>query len=81
MEKKYFVIFDYNNFTNAKIRQQMLVNEYDLNEKIKEEIKTLAIKKELKAEQGKIAKLQTYDLCLFISQSFSVNDRSQSYFN
>ena len=34
----------------------------------KEEIKTLAIKAELKSEQGKIVKLQIYDLSLFIGQ-------------
>ena len=39
----------------------MMKNEYDLNEKIKEEIKTLATKPELKAEQDRVAKLQTYD--------------------
>ena len=45
-----------------------------MNKKIKtlatkEEIKTLAIKAVLKAEQGKIVKLKTYDLSLFIGQS------------
>ena len=50
--------------------QKNLVHEADLNEKIKklatkEEIKTLVKKPELKAEQGKIVKLQTYDLSFF----------------
>ena len=65
---KYFTTSDYNKFTSnthdAKITEKKLVNEYDLNEKIKtlttkEEIKTLATKAELKAEQDKIVKLQT----------------------
>ena len=67
MGNKYFTS-DYNkcpsNTLDAKITQKKLVNEYDLNEKIKtlatkEEIKTLATKRELKAEQDKGAKLQT----------------------
>ena len=70
MEKKYFTTSDYNQFTSntldAKITKKKLVNESDLNEKIKtlgtkEEIKTSATKAELKAEQDKIIKLQTYD--------------------
>ena len=48
IEKKYFTISDYNNFTSntldAKITQKKLVNESDLNGKIKEEIKTKATK-------------------------------------
>ena len=45
-----------------------------MNEEIKtwvtkEEMGTLTTKAELKAEQGKIVKLQTYDWSLFISQS------------
>ena len=44
IENKYFTISDYNNFTSnaldAKITQKKLVNESDLNGKIKEEIKT-----------------------------------------
>ena len=60
------------------------VHESDLNEKIKtlatrEEIKKLATKTELEAEQDKIMKLQTYDLSLFIGQSYFVNDRAQLY--
>ena len=55
-----------------------------MNEKIKtlatkEEIKILATKTELKAEQEKSAKLQIYELSLFISQSYFVNNRAQLY--
>ena len=75
MGNKYFTTSDYDKFTSntldAKITQKKLVNESDLNEKIKtlatkEEIKTLATKGELKAEQDKIVKLQKYDLSIFI---------------
>ena len=76
MENKYFT--DYNKFTSntldAKIIQKKFINEFYLNEKIetlatKEEITKLATKTELKANQGKIIKFQTYDLSLFIGQS------------
>ena len=86
MEKQYFTTPDYNKFTSitadAKITQKRLVNESDLNEKIKtlatiEEIKTLARKAELKAEQDKIVKDQPYDLSLFIVQSYFFNDGAQ----
>ena len=75
---KNFTTSDDNKFTNnildAKITAKKVVNESGLNEKIKilatkEEIKRLATKAELRAEQGKIVKLQTYDLSLFIGQS------------
>ena len=45
----------------------------------KEEIKALATKAELKAQQDEIVKLQTYDLSLFISQTYLVNDGAQLY--
>ena len=45
----------------------------------KEEIKTLAINAELKAEQDRIVNLETYDLNLFIDQSYFNNDGSQNY--
>ena len=53
-----------------------------MNKKIKnlarkEEIKTT--KTELKTQQYKIVKLQTYDLSLFISQTYFVNDGAQLY--
>ena len=71
--EKYFTLSDYNKYrSNAldpKIAQKKLIDEYDLDRKIKEEIKTLAIKPELKADKDKIVKLQTYDLSLFIDQS------------
>ena len=41
--------------------------------------KTLKRKAELKAEQDKIIKLQTYDLSPFIGQSYFVNDRAELY--
>ena len=48
IENKDFTISDYNNFTSntldAKITQKKLVNESDLNGKIKEEIKTKVTK-------------------------------------
>ena len=75
---KNFTTSDYNKFTNnildAKITTKKVVNESGLNEKIKilatkEEIKRLVTKAELRAEQAKIVKLQTYDLSLFIGQS------------
>ena len=47
--------------------------------KTKEEIKPLATKAELKAEQDKIVKLQTYDSSLFIGQSYFSNDGAQLY--
>ena len=37
----------------------------------------LATKAELKAEQDKRVKLQTYDLSLFIGQSYFVSDGAQ----
>ena len=88
MENKRFTTSDYNKFTSntldAKITQKILVNESYLNEKIKtlatkEEIKTLAPKAELKVEEDKIVKLQTYDLSLFIGQSYFNNDATQLY--
>ena len=66
IKDKYFTTFDYNKFTtnilDAKITAKKLVNQSGLNEKIKtleakEEIKKIATKAELKAEQDKIVKL------------------------
>ena len=79
MMQKYFTTSDYNRFTNnildTKITQKKLVIESDLNKKIKtlatkDDIKTLATKTELNAEQDKIVKLLTYDLIIFIGQSY-----------
>ena len=56
-----------------------MVNESDLHDKIKEKIKTLATKAELKAEQNKIVKLQIFDSSLFIGQSYFSNDTAQLY--
>ena len=88
MENEYLTTSDYNKFTSntldTKTTQKNLVNEYDLNEKIKtlatkEEIKTLAAKGELHPEQDKIVKLQTYNLSLFICQSYFNNNDAQLY--
>ena len=42
-------------------------------------MKTLATKAELKAKQDKIVKFQTYDLSLFIGQSYFFNDGAQNF--
>ena len=87
-ESNYFTTTDYNNFASntldAKITQKKLVNESDIDEKIKtlaskEETKALVTKAELKAEQDKIVKLQTYDLSPFIGQSYFNIDESLNY--
>ena len=44
-----------------------------------ETIKNLATKVELKAEQDKTMKLQTYHSSLFIVQSYFINDESQNF--
>ena len=78
IKNNYLTTADYNKFTSnilhKKITSEKVVNESILNEEIKtwvtkEEMGTLTTKAELKAEQGKIVKLQTYDWSLFISQS------------
>ena len=61
------------NTLDVKITQKNLVNKYDLNDNIKtlatkQEIETLAAKAELKAEQDKIANLQTYDLSFLFAK-------------
>ena len=56
-----------------------MVNESNLNDKIKEKTKTLATKAELKTEQDKIVKLQIYDSSLFISKSYFNNDTALLY--
>ena len=60
----------------------MLVNVSGLNKKIgtvttKEEIKTLVLKAELKAEQDKIVKRQIFNPHLFIGQSYFDNNGAQ----
>ena len=62
--------------------QKKLVNESDTsgfisNSDLDNKIKVLATKAELKAEQDKIAKLQPYDLSLFMG--YFVNDGTQNY--
>ena len=73
IKNKYFTTSDYNKFTNnilcSKITSKKLVNEPSQNEKIKlptkEKMNKLATKAELKAEQDKRVKLQTYDFKSF----------------
>ena len=86
IKNKYFTISDYNKFTknilDAKITVKKLVNESGLNGKIKtlatkKDIKKSATKAKLKAEQDKVVKLQTYDLSLFIDQSYFINGGAQ----
>ena len=87
--KKQIIPSDYNKFMNetldVKIKNKKLVNESDisefiqkshLNEKLK---KKMATKRELKAEQDKIVKLQTCGLSLFIDPSYFITDRAQNY--
>ena len=84
--KKVFTTSDYYKFTNdildAKITAKKLINESGLNELIKtlaskKEIKTLARKAELKAEEDKIAKLQTYHLSfLLVKVTFSMMEHN-----
>ena len=83
LRNKYFTTSHYNKFTNnildRKITGKKLVNEFGLNEKIKtlatkKGIKKLATKTESKAEQDEIVKLEKHDSCLFIGQSYFVND-------
>ena len=80
---KYFTTSHYNKFTNnildRKITGKKLVNEFGLNEKMKtlatkKGIKKLATKTESKAEQDEIVKFKKHDSCLFIGQSYFVND-------
>ena len=85
--KKYFTNSDYSRFKNdiinAKIKQKKLsksdtfkfVNNSDLDN----EVASLAIKVELKAQQDKIGRLQAFDSSLFIGQSYFDKDGSQSF--
>ena len=55
-----------------------------MNERIKTlatiaKIKKSAMKAELKAEEDKIIKIQTFDLSLFIGQSYFRNDETLLY--
>ena len=68
-----------NNILDAKITAKKLVNKSGLNEKIntlakREEIKLLATKAELKAEQNKIVKPETYELLVKVTLSMMEND-------
>ena len=68
-----------NNILDAKITAKKLVNKSGLNEKIntlakREEIKLLATKAELKAEQNKIVKPETYELLVKVTLSMMEHD-------
>ena len=93
-KNKYFTTSAYSKFTNnifdGKIAAKKLVNESGLKTGLKsvlkiktlatkDQIKKWATKAEFKAEQDKIVKLQTYDLSLFIGQSYFVIDGAQLY--
>ena len=75
IEEKYFISADYIKFTSdildAKIKQKELVDKPGLNTKLT----TIATKAELKAEQDKTIKLQTYDLSYFLGRN-SFGDNS-----
>ena len=82
MEYKYFTTSDYNKFTSNTLDAKITQNNVLIKIKTlarKEETKALATKTELKVKQDKIVKLQTYDLSLFIGQSYFVNDGPQLY--
>ena len=82
MEYKYFTTSDYNKFTSNTLDAKITQNNVLIKIKTlarKEETKALATKTELKVKQDKIVKLQTYDLNLFIGQSYFVNDGPQLY--
>ena len=72
-----------NNILDAKVKNYKLVHEPDVfgfinNSHLNKNIKTLAAKAELKAEQDKIEKLQIYHSSLFTGQSYFINDESQN---
>ena len=77
-----------NNITDSKMRkkwEKKLVNESGLNPKTKtlatkKEIKTPATKTKLKAEQDKIAKLETNDLSYYLGKNIFGDDGSQNMF-
>ena len=90
IERRYSTISDNNKFTSelldAKIKKTLL-NKSDISgfimnsdlDKKKKKIATLATKAELKSEEDKIEKLQTYDSSLLICQSYFGNDGSQNF--
>ena len=88
MRKYVFLLLIYDKFTNeildANIKNKELVNKSDISKFINnfdldKNIETLATKADLKAEQDKIVKLQTYDSSLYIGQSYFFNDGSQNF--
>ena len=81
MDGKYITTSDYDKFKSdildAEIKQKELVNISDISDLITNsnlyvKLATLATKAALKAEQGKIVKLQTHDLYYFPGKNFSV---------
>ena len=79
MKGNYFIISDCNNFMSdvldAKIKPKEFVSKSDISNLVKNsdfitKLSTLATKAELKAEQDKIVKLQTFDLSYFLSKTF-----------
>ena len=69
LEGKYFTNSDCHKFTNkTKIKNKKLVNKSDIsrfNYDLAKKIEILTIKAELKEEQYKLVKLQTYDSSVF----------------
>ena len=87
IEGKCFTTSDYNKFksnmVDAKINQKELVNNYDTSNIVKDsdintKLVTLATKSELKSDQEKIVKLQTFDLSYFLDINFFVDDGYQN---
>ena len=88
MRKYVFLLLIYDKCTyeilDANIKNKELVNKSDISKFINnfdldKNIETLATKADLKAEQDKIVKLQTYDSSLYIGQSYFFNDGPQNF--
>ena len=88
IEGKYFTSSDYNKFTsnifNAKIKQKKLVKKSHISNLIKffdfnTKLASWAAKAELKAEQEKIVKLETFDSIHFCGKSHFEDDDVQNY--
>ena len=78
MKKIYFITSNYNKFTkeilDAKIKEKKLVDQSDIcnlvrNSDLSTKLATFVKKAELKAEQDKIVKLQTFDSSYFGGKS------------
>ena len=88
IEGKYFTSSDYNKFTsnifNAKIKQKKLVKKSHISNLIKffdfnTKLASWSAKAELKAEQEKIVKLETFDSIHFCGKSHFEDDDVQNY--